>query len=250
MKCSRRSTTWLVSTVLAVVTATFPRIAAARAGGQPTVGEESAIRHAIEVAVKARMGQNASVRIETLRWQGTPGDDTESLTATPEPGARLGRPTRFTLVRQNHGASTPARTTATAGFAVATVEVAVGHLTAARPLVRAETLGEADALESRDEVGSVPMQRLPTLADVAGARIVRDVAQGEVLTRMVLAVQPPVQSGDEVLVRAMVDGVLAEGRGVAEQSGHSGDLIRVVNRDSRRAFKARVIGRGEVEVVR
>jgi flagella basal body P-ring formation protein FlgA len=37
--------------------------------------------------------------------------------------------------------------------------------------------------------------------------------------------------------------------GIAQQSGAVGDVIRLVNQDSRRGLRGRVTGKGEVEVV-
>lgn len=58
-----------------------------------------------------------------------------------------------------------------------------------------------------------------------------------------------VKSGDVVSTRAVVAGVEATGSAIAQQSGALGDVIRVINKDSRRSFKARVTAPGQVEVV-
>jgi flagella basal body P-ring formation protein FlgA len=43
--------------------------------------------------------------------------------------------------------------------------------------------------------------------------------------------------------------VQAEGRAIASQSGGPGDLIRLVNPESRRTLQGRIVARGEVEVL-
>jgi len=70
-----------------------------------------------------------------------------------------------------------------------------------------------------------------------------------VITVTAVQVRPAVSSGDVVAVRAMVSGVTVEGQAVAQQSGAEGDIIRVVNRESRRPLKARVVGPRQVEVL-
>ena len=49
--------------------------------------------------------------------------------------------------------------------------------------------------------------------------------------------------------RVHVGDVELAGSGVAAESGVKDEVIRVVNQESRHAFRARVIGSGEVEVV-
>lgn len=238
----------------------------ASGNGQPAVSLESAVRHAIVETVKARMGQEADVRIEKLQIETTPGNRELALIASPEPGARLGRQNRFTLqwvtrpagpassqapVASSPGPEGGARrmSSSAAGYAIASVFVAVEHVRTARPISRGEACDEADLVSSRGEVGAVLLQRLPRLSEVVGSRALRNVMADEVVTRMALSVRPMVQSGDIVAVRAAADGVTVEGQAVAQQSGGEGDVIRVVNRDSRRALKARVVAPGKVEVV-
>ena len=52
-----------------------------------------------------------------------------------------------------------------------------------------------------------------------------------------------------VVVRARVGGIEAEGRAIASQNGVAGDVIRLVNPDSRRTLQGRIVGAGEVEVI-
>jgi len=63
--------------------------------------------------------------------------------------------------------------------------------------------------------------------------------------------RPPtlVRAGDRVRAVARVGGVEAVVIAIAEQSGSAQQVIRVVNPDSRRAIRARVVAPGEVEVV-
>ena len=63
--------------------------------------------------------------------------------------------------------------------------------------------------------------------------------------------RPPtlVRAGDRVRATARVGNVEAVVIAIAEQSGVAQQIIRVVNPDSRRAIRVRVVAVGEVEVV-
>jgi flagella basal body P-ring formation protein FlgA len=193
------------------------------------------------------MGQDADVRIEELEFKTTPPPQGAILAANPEPGARLGRQNRFSLQwLPPAGARRPA---ATGGYAVAKVFVAAEHVRATREIGRGETCAEGDVATSRGEVGAVLLQRLPALAEVVGTRVLRPIAADEVVTSIAVSVRPAVSSGDVVTMRVSADGVTVHGQAVAQQSGSEGDVIRVINRESRRALRARVTGPGRVEVV-
>jgi flagella basal body P-ring formation protein FlgA len=194
------------------------------------------------------MGQEADVRIESLQAKVAPVRGDMVLVASPEPGARLARQNRFTLqwVDATGRRNQPP---VAAGYALASVFVAVEHVRAARPVARGEACDGVDLLTSRGEVGAVLLQRLPRLSEVAGTRAARDLMADEVVTRTALVMRPMVQSGDVVAVRATADGVTVQGQAVAQQSGGEGDIIRVVNRESRRTLRARVVGPGKVEVL-
>jgi flagella basal body P-ring formation protein FlgA len=217
----------------------------AAGGAQPGVVGDAAAHQAIVDAIRSRMGHDVEVRVEALRVGGRPSSaGTEgALVATPEPGARLGRQIRFSLSRA--GASRPAP----AGYAVAAVFVEAEHVRAARSLAQGETLAEEDLVTNRSEVGAVLVQRLPRVMDLAGTRVLRDVAADEVMTRNLVAVRPMVRAGDVVALTARGDGVVVRTEGVATQSGEAGDAIRIVNPASRRTVKGRVVAPGTVEVI-
>ncbi|HEY3380292.1 MAG TPA: flagellar basal body P-ring formation chaperone FlgA [Vicinamibacterales bacterium] len=195
------------------------------------------------------------MRIEALRINAVAGDEAMALMASPEPGARVGRSIRFNLSRLKPGSRETLGSDAgqashvPAGYALASIFVAADHVRTVRPLSRGESFVDADLVATRGEVGAVLLQRLPRPSDIVGARVVRDLVTGEVVTRSTVEVRPTVRSGDVVAVRTSVGPVMVQTQAVAEQSGLEGDMIRVVNRESRRALKARVVGPGQVEVV-
>jgi len=230
---------WTIALAMLVAAAPVPLPAA--------TGTDAAVRAAIVRSVRARMGDMVEVRVEELspRVFATPGQD---LTAAPEPGARLGRSIRFSL--RSRSATDSRRIGSTVGYATAVIFVAALHVRSARALDRGTVLEAADLVESRGEVGAVRMVRLPVAADMVGAVAMRPLAADEVLVGGIVSEPPMVRAGDLVLVRAVSGAVVATGEAIASQSGKRGDTIRVVNPASRRAFRARVTGPRETEVIR
>lgn len=247
MRCCSKSTTWRGKALAGAAVGLLllpPAVAVAK---QPALAGESAVRHAVVQAVRLRMGQDADVHIEALEFKATPAPEGAILAATPESGARLGRQNRFSL--QWLRPAGDRRPAVAGGYALAKVFVSVTHVCATRDLSRGETCAEADVMVRDGEVGSVLVQKLPGLQDVVGTRVLRPIAADDVMTASAVQVRPTVASGDVVSVRVSVAGVSVQGQAVAQQSGSEGDVIRVLNRESRRALKARVVGPGQVEVV-
>ena len=244
MKCSRRSTTWRGSplTGLAVFLWLMARPALAQEGG-----DEWAVRAAIRDAVLARIGVNGDIRIEGLALRVRDGVGSDGrLVATPEPGARLARAIRFSLSLQQEGI----RPKTVLGYATATVFLSAACVRASREIPPGTVLSTADVVETDGDAGDGPLQKLPAIAELLGSRTRRALRAGELVLASSVSVPRAVQSGDPVTLRSRAEGVEVEARGIAVQSGGAGDVIRVVNAGSRRALTARVVGPGEVEVVR
>jgi flagella basal body P-ring formation protein FlgA len=241
MRCSRRSTTWCASALAAAILLGQGIAAAhdAKAAAEPAV--EGAVRAAIEAAVSARVGADVTVRVDELRIHGPV--PAEGLLAAAESSARAGRPAVFSL---SAGAGTSRRRV---GSAVAVVRLSGISLRAARPLARGESIRDADVTAVDGDLGLVPLRALPSREALVGAKAARDIAAGDPLTDVAVRAVPLVQSGDEVIVRARIGDVEAEGRAIASQDGGAGAIIQVVNPETRRLLKGRVTGRGEVEVI-
>lgn len=245
MKCFRRSTTWRGSAAAALAAALW--LLAQAAVAQDAPARDTAVRAAIRGAVLSRIGVDGEVRIEGLLLRARDGaDDAGQLVATPEPGARLGRPSRFSLSLKG----TAGQPSTALGYATATVFVTATCARAARPIAAGAVLGDADIVEGMGDAGEAPLQRLPSAGELVGGRARRALQEGELLLPALVSAPRLVQSGDPVTIRLRADGVEVETRGIATQSGGPGDTIRVVNAGSRRALTARVVGPGEVEVIR
>ena len=199
------------------------------------------VGEAIARAVAARMGPGAAARVEQLSITATPG--TGPLEVTPAPDARTGRLSSYSLTTITPGG--PRRL----GSAMATVRVETDMLRATRALARGDTLIQDDVVAGRGDADGVVLKRLPIAAETLGARVKRAVEEGALLSSDVLSVPWSVRSGQQVRLRAVVDGIEAHGMAVATENGRIGTVIRVVNPDSRRTLVGRVVGPGEVEVM-
>jgi len=200
----------------------------------------TAAHEAIVNAVRARMGAGVEVVLQNLTLD-TPGAEA-AMRAVPDPDARLGSVIRFKL-QSTDGATW-------LGSASARVTAIVPHLHAAQPLLRGAAIGETDVTPVSHEVAAGPLRAWPGAASTIGGTVSRALASGACLSRT--AVQPvlAVRTGQEVTAVASVDGVEARAVMVAAGGGDAGAVIRVVNRQSRRALKARVVAPGLVEIIK
>jgi len=160
------------------------------------------------------------------------------LRALIDPDGRAGAPMRFVMmvgrVRR--------------GVAVATVKVLGSYARAARAIERSEKVS-ADAVEIvQGELPPAGFKRLPEGREVIGLVARRDIAAGEPLTQAVLQVPPVIHAGDEVTVTVIAGTVRVAAKAIASASGYEGDTIRVVP-EGGRPLRARITGRGAVEVV-
>lgn len=246
MRCSSRSTIWRGRVAVPTLTVCALVVLAVGAGAQTTGSPDPRVEQAIVECVRARMGETADVTVDQLRLSLAHAFD-GTLAARPEPGARLARTLRFTLVAGQPGRKGGAAIRV--GTATAMVSVAVNHARAARLVEAGRPLVADDLVTTFGDVGASPLTRLPESADLIGSAVLRPIARGEILTRSVVAEIPLVRAGDRVAVRAMAGGIEVTAEAIAAQAGRRGQIIRVVNPESRRGLQARVIGSRQVEVV-
>jgi len=196
---------------------------------------------AADHAVKAVFGDDADVTFDDVSCAAAP-DATHADAALAEPGSRTDGPVRFVLYADADERRRVGRLTAT-------VTVVVPHLRARHPLEARAVVSAADVVEARGSVGRVSFAALPQPQDVEGALVRRPLAEGAVLTSSSIAPMALVRTGAEVVTVALVEGVEVRGRAVAAQSGHRGEIVIVVNPDSRKRLRGRVVGDALVEVL-
>jgi flagella basal body P-ring formation protein FlgA len=197
------------------------------------------VREAIAAAVRERMGAAAEISIDELTIESDV--DAASVQAVPEPGSRLGRVIRFTLRSGDMRART--------GSATALVRVSVEHAHTTRALDRGVAIAAGDVAAASHEVSGATLRPLPTLRDAAHARTLRPMAADACVTASTVAALPAVRGGHDVVAVARIGGVEARTIVTASQSGDPGSIIRVVNRQSQRPLKARVVSEGLVEII-
>lgn len=197
---------------------------------------------AVETAVRAVFGAEAILTTRDVTCAVTPGAARVDL-AVPEPGSRTAGPVRFVLYQ------TDGEARSRAGRLTAHLEVAAPHVRTVAAL-DARALLEPEMLAvSREPLGRVPFVALPQSADVEGARLRRPLPAGAVVAAASIEQAAAVRSGAEVVTVARVDGVEVRGRAVAAQDGHRGEIVIVINPDSRKRLRGRVLGDALVEVL-
>jgi len=203
--------------------------------------DADAVRAAIAGAVASRLGPGAEIAIASLQITATSREGV--VTARPEPGARLGRASVFSLTVAS--ATGPRRI----GSAVAVVTAVATRLEATRSLQSGDVVAPGDVSPVRGTVADGPLKPLPIAEEAVGARVVGTLAPGSVVTAGNIRPVPLVRSGQQVTLKAKVGAIEVRGVGVAVENGQRGSLVHVVNPDSRRTIVGRVVGAGEVEVV-
>jgi len=171
--------------------------------------------------------------------------DGRSLVAVPDASARVGTPVRFVLTEGDPGTRRRKRV----GEATATVTITANAVRARRAVARGAQIQAGDVAMMDTDLSGRPMRPLLSMASAIGARAIHDIAEDALVTQADILADPLVKAGDIVTAHVHVDGAEVVGRVVAAENGMEGDVIRVVNQGSRAAFRARVIGNGEVEVV-
>jgi flagella basal body P-ring formation protein FlgA len=227
--------------------ATIAALALAASGiqaGAQSPSDADRVRAAIVEAVQERMGPDVRVELDQLTCR--LGSETAgALAATPNPAGRTGQAIRFSIASSGDARGGVGGT----GEATAVVRVSGVHVRALRRIEAGRRLA-ADDLEAADgAIEGVPLLQLPTLAQTVGTRLIRSLAEGEALGEGSVIVEPVVRAGDRVRVTARARGVEVEVVAVAEQSGRPDQVIRVVNADSHRAIRVRVVSAGQVEVL-
>jgi flagella basal body P-ring formation protein FlgA len=192
-------------------------------------------------AVRLAFGGDADVTITRPVLQLAVGSGA-IVKAVPEPSSRTAGQVRFVLY------GPPGAGARRVGRLTADVRVRALHVRALAVVASRATLS-ADVLEVvRDDIGRQSFGRLPTIDAATGATTRKPLAEREVVTKAALVARPLVASGDEVVTVARVGALEVRGRAIASQAGELGDIVVVVNPDSRKRLHARVVASAVVEV--
>lgn len=216
-------------------------VVAGPAVADTTPADLQAAEAAARQAVRAIFGNDADVQLGAPVLSLVP-DAGVVVSAVPEPSSRTGGPVRFVL----YGDLDQTRRI---GRLTARVDVRAAHVRA-RGKVAARVVPAADAVETVvDDIGRQVLLPLPTLDAVLAATMRKALVPGEVVTQAALVLQPLVASGQDVMTVARVGALEVRGRAVAAQSGQLGETVIVVNPDTRRRLRGRIVGDALVEVL-
>jgi flagella basal body P-ring formation protein FlgA len=196
-------------------------------------------REAIATAIADRLGPDTAI---TIRSVDPVVDDMRFRDAVPDPAAKLGRAIWFTLSSDEAGLPRTQQV-------LADVQVTVDCVRVLRDIERGHVITAGDVTEAREDAAGAPLHRLPLLAQVVGARALRPIAAREIVLTGFVAGKRAVAAGDTVTVIAVSGPVEVTATLVAVDAGDPGDVIRVVNKETRRYLRTRVISAGVVEVV-
>jgi len=211
---------------------------------------DAAIRALVVDAVKARVGADAEVIVERAqiftRDRAACGSPS-ACQATPDPSARTGRTIRFALsaIRREGSVVRFERI----GAIEADVHVNADVTRATAAVRRGEPITPGNIQSVRLSLVNRPLRRLPAPAELSGATALRDIAPGETIAPGMVLVQPAIRTGQRVTAVSKAGGIEVSATLMASESGVSGDIIRMVNPDSRRAMRARILSPTRVEIV-
>jgi flagella basal body P-ring formation protein FlgA len=245
MRCSLKSTRWCVEALAAAVLCLGLAPDAAATPPSLTDGCVPGVNQAIVAALKQRMSGAVEFHVAELSCSLNVSGD-EVLLATAAPGSRTGRPIRFAIARTS---GTIGATSVRVGEAFATVTAIGPAVRATHDLPRAAVLTALDVEQTKAPLDDVPLRPILTLASVIGARVTRPLRAGQVVDDVSIVPVAAVKSGDRVRGVMRVAAVEVEAVLVATDSGLIDQIIRVVNPENRRAMRARVVAKGEVEVL-
>lgn len=203
---------------------------------------DAAASAAIVAAVRARLGDSAEVAVASVSRIDAP--TAASFEAVLDPAAAIGVPSRVVFRLRADGRERPVPV----GGATVVLRVAVDHVHATRAIGRGRTIEDGDVVTARHDLPRGALRRLPGLSDVIGGVATRDLSEGACVPTAAVAPQPVVRPGAAVTGLLRIDGVEVRARLVAMDSGKVGGRIRVMNPDSRRTFRARIVTRDLVEI--
>jgi flagella basal body P-ring formation protein FlgA len=201
------------------------RIAATLAG-QPGVGEPGSLSVTIDREARSlQLEPTATAELQATRVYYDPRSGRFDVTFEV-PGSAIARrlPLRYT------------------GTAIETVEAAI----VARPVGRGDVLKASDLVIERRPKGEIRGDAVRTVEDAAGLATRRALRAGESLRAADLTKPEIVHRNEAVTLVYEAPGLLVTVRGKALESGAQGDLINVLNVQSKRTVQGAVTGPGQV----
>lgn len=205
------------------------------------------VQRAVVEAVRARVGADADVVVEAAGPVGAWPGGRAVVDAELPPGASTRAPLRVYVRATVDGPAGP-QITRVASFAV-DVRVAVRHFHTTRVVRRGAMLEAGDLAEVRHVLAPGALHRPPGDDTLVGARVARDLPADACLLAPAVLPSPAIRAGDEVTAWLRLPGVEVRTRMVAVDAGRPGAAVRVRALESKTVMRARVVRRGEVEIL-
>lgn len=133
-------------------------------------------------------------------------------------------------------------------WAHANISVMADVVTLVRPLGKHQHVEMEDLALKRRDLAGLPSDAIRRIEDAVGNRALRMIYPDTVLRTSMISMPPVVNRGDVVKIVASSGAMTITATGLVKEQGRKGDMVRVVNTDSKRIVTARVAGPGTVEV--
>ena len=130
----------------------------------------------------------------------------------------------------------------------ATISVMTDVVVAVRPLGKHQHIRMEDMTIERRDLATVGSEPITRPEDVLGNRTTRMIYPHTVIQADMIALPPLVKRGDIVKIVADAGPMTITATGLVKQQGRKGDVVRVMNTDSKRVILARITGPGAVKV--
>jgi flagella basal body P-ring formation protein FlgA len=203
------------------------------------------IQRAVEAAIRSRMPwNNEDVTIRGIQFDGDVNLPTGKLT--------------YRIVPKRHedylGSTILALHLYVDGDLVrklwvnATISVMADVVTVVQPLGKHQHIQLEDLSIQRRDLSDLTADTVKRLEDALGCRTTRMIYPNTVLRSGMVALPPLVKRGDLVKIVANAGPMTITATGLVKQQGRKGDMVRVMNTDSKRVISARVTGPGAVTV--
>lgn len=127
------------------------------------------------------------------------------------------------------------------------IEALAEILVAADNLRRGELLDESNVIFQQQDIAKLK-QPLFSGDEIFGKRLKRSVRLGRPILRKQVEFPPLIKRGDRVVIRVQRGGLLLTAAGEAKQNGAQDETIRVMNANSHKEIRCRVVAAGIVMV--
>lgn len=203
------------------------------------------IKQAVETAIRSRMPwKNEDVTISDVTFDETINLPTGKLSYQFVPNRNEDYLGQTILALHLFVNSQPVRKI----WVNATITVMANVVTVIRPMGKHRHFELADLSVERRDLAKLPSGTVSRIEDALGNRTTRMIYPNTVLQSSMISSPPLVNRGDVVRIVAISGSMTITATGMAKQKGSKGEMVRVVNTDSKRIVTARVTGPGAVEV--